>query len=254
MQDDIRAFMPYPAHPVPHAHGGPLSGMTFAVKDLFDVAGYPTGGGNPHLLALSGIKSRTAPVVQRLLDSGARFMGKTHTSELAYSDERPQHAFTAPRATARRRITSPAAPLRVGLGGLQCGLRFCSRHRHRRARCARRRATAGCSGLRPSHGGVSLDGCQPLCATMDTCGFFARSAEVFRAVAECLLRRRAPGGRWRQADQPRGRCFRACRCAPAGAAAGTPASGPRFWRNRLAQRTAAGRRRDLSRLPPDPGL
>lgn len=32
MQDDIRAFMPYPAHPVPHAHGGPLSGMTFAVK------------------------------------------------------------------------------------------------------------------------------------------------------------------------------------------------------------------------------
>ncbi|VDR29078.1 amidase [Raoultella terrigena] len=43
MQDDIRAFMPYPAHPVPHAHGGPLSGMTFAVKDLFDVAGYPTG-------------------------------------------------------------------------------------------------------------------------------------------------------------------------------------------------------------------
>ena len=85
MQDDNHAFMPYPPQPVPHALSGPLSGMTFAVKDLFDVAGYPTGGGNPHLLALSGIKRRTAPVVQRLLDNGARFIGKTHTSELAYS-------------------------------------------------------------------------------------------------------------------------------------------------------------------------
>ncbi|STV78490.1 amidase [Klebsiella michiganensis] len=54
MQDDIRAFMPYPPHPVAHALSGTLSGLTFAVKDLFDVAGYPTGGGNPHLLALSG--------------------------------------------------------------------------------------------------------------------------------------------------------------------------------------------------------
>lgn len=44
MQDDIRAFMPYPPHPVAHALSGPLSGLTFAVKDLFDVAGYPTGG------------------------------------------------------------------------------------------------------------------------------------------------------------------------------------------------------------------
>ena len=85
MQDDIRAFMPYPPHPVAHALSGPLSGLTFTVKDLFDVAGYPTGGGNPHLLALSGVKTRTAPVVQKLLDNGARFIGKTHTSELAYS-------------------------------------------------------------------------------------------------------------------------------------------------------------------------
>ena len=73
MQDDNHAFMPYPPQPVPHALSGPLSGMTFAVKDLFDVAGYPTGGGNPHLLALSGIKRRTAPVVQRLLDNGDLF-------------------------------------------------------------------------------------------------------------------------------------------------------------------------------------
>ena len=27
--------------------GGPLSGLTFAAKDIFDVVGYVTGGGNP---------------------------------------------------------------------------------------------------------------------------------------------------------------------------------------------------------------
>ena len=27
--------------------GGPLSGLTFAAKDIFDVAGHVTGGGNP---------------------------------------------------------------------------------------------------------------------------------------------------------------------------------------------------------------
>ena len=29
--------------PVAHAPEGPLAGLTFAAKDLFDVAGYPTG-------------------------------------------------------------------------------------------------------------------------------------------------------------------------------------------------------------------
>ena len=31
------------------ATDGPLAGLTFAAKDIFDVAGYVTGGGNPDL-------------------------------------------------------------------------------------------------------------------------------------------------------------------------------------------------------------
>src|SRR5687768_12382563 len=46
-RDAARAFMPYPDAAVPHAEAGPLAGLTFAVKDLFDVAGYPTSGGQP---------------------------------------------------------------------------------------------------------------------------------------------------------------------------------------------------------------
>jgi amidase len=40
-------FVPGPPLRIPGAPGGPLAGLTFAVKDLFDVAGQPTGGGNP---------------------------------------------------------------------------------------------------------------------------------------------------------------------------------------------------------------
>lgn len=186
MQDDIRAFMPYPAYPVPHATHGPLSGMTFAVKDLFDVAGYPTGGGNPHLLALSGIKSHTAPVVQRLLNSGARFVGKTHTSELAYSmsghnvhygwprnGAAPDHIPGGSSSGSASAVSNGACDFALGTdtgGSVRTPASYC-----------------GLFGLRPTHGRISLDGCQPLCATMDTCGFFARTPEVFTAVAECLL-------------------------------------------------------------------
>ena len=85
LHDPVRAFLPYPHAPVPHAPAGPLAGLSFGVKDLFDVAGYPTGGGSPLVLARSGLKSATAPAVQALLDAGARFAGKTVTDELAFS-------------------------------------------------------------------------------------------------------------------------------------------------------------------------
>ena len=92
-KDPAHAFMPYPAAAVANAPEGPLAGLTFAAKDLFDVAGYPTGVGSPQMLAMSRIKTRTAPIVQSLLDSGARFVGKTITDELAFSMSREERPF-----------------------------------------------------------------------------------------------------------------------------------------------------------------
>ena len=46
MKDDIGAFVPGPRMRIEGRAGGPLHGLTFAAKDLFDVAGVPTGGGN----------------------------------------------------------------------------------------------------------------------------------------------------------------------------------------------------------------
>ena len=67
-----------------HASDGPLSGMTFGVKDLLDVAGVPTGAGNPDWRRTHAVPERTAPSVARLLDAGARLVGKTITDELAW--------------------------------------------------------------------------------------------------------------------------------------------------------------------------
>nr|WP_318382677.1 amidase [uncultured Enterobacter sp.] len=186
MQDNARAFMPYPFVDVPHAKSGPLSGLTFAVKDLFDVAGYPTGGGNPHILARSGIKSTTAPVVQKLLDGGARFVGKTHTSELAYSMSGHNIHYGTPRnGAAPERIpggssSGSASAVSSGLCDIALGTDTGGSVRTPASYC-------GLYGLRPTHGRLSLTGCQPLCATMDTCGFFARTPETFAAAAACLL-------------------------------------------------------------------
>jgi amidase len=64
---------------------GELAGTTFAVKDIYDVAGWPTGFGNPVWLDTHEPASQTSPMVQSLLDAGATLKGKVITDELTYS-------------------------------------------------------------------------------------------------------------------------------------------------------------------------
>jgi amidase len=180
------AFMPYPAATVPHAPAGCLQGLSFAVKDLFDLAGYPTSAGQPHVLALSGIKTRNAQTVQTLLDAGAHCMGKTVTDELAYSLMGQNAHFGAP--------VNPAGAMHVS-GGSSSGSASAVGHglcdfalgtdtggsvRGPASHC-------GLWGLRPSHGRVSLQGAVALAPTFDTCGWFARDLTTFRRVGEVLL-------------------------------------------------------------------
>ena len=184
--DPAHAFMPYPAVPVANAGSGALAGLTFAVKDLFDVAGYPTSGGNPLLLALSGVKTATAPTVQRLLDAGARFVGKVITDELAFSMNGKNAHFGAPR--------NGAAPERIA-GGSSCGSAAAVSNRQ----CdfalgtdtgGSVRAPAnhcGLYGIRPTHGRIALTRCLDLSPSFDTCGWFARDAQTFARVADVLL-------------------------------------------------------------------
>jgi amidase len=184
--DTAHAFVPYPDAPVPHAPTGPLAGLSFAAKDLFDVAGYPTGGGQPFVLAMSGIKTRTAPAVQALLDAGARFVGKTVTDELAFSMNGNNAHFGAP--------VNGAAPDRIA-GGSSSG--SASAVSNRLCDVALGTDTGGsvrapanhCGlyGIRPTHGRISLDGVLDLAPSLDTCGWFARDSASFARVADVLL-------------------------------------------------------------------
>ena len=75
------------ASPTPcHANGrGPLSGLTFGVKDIYDIAGCKTGFGSPEWLGTHEAARATAPVVRKLLEAGADMAGKTQTDELTFS-------------------------------------------------------------------------------------------------------------------------------------------------------------------------
>src|SRR5206468_1409187 len=84
MPDDaVDAFVPGPRIRIEGRPGGPLSGLSFAAKDLFDVAGHPTGGGNPDWARYNPVPTRHAWAVQRLLDAGATLIGKTITDEVS---------------------------------------------------------------------------------------------------------------------------------------------------------------------------
>jgi amidase len=186
LHDPAHAFVPYPDAPVPRAATGPLADLSFAAKDLFDVAGYPTGGGNPIVLAMSGIKTRTAPTVQKLLDAGARFAGKTVTDELAFSMNGNNAHFGAPiNGAAKERITGgsssgSASAVSSGLCDFALGTDTGGSVRAPANHC-------GLYGLRPTHGRVSLEGALDLAPSFDTCGWFARDIGTFCRVADVLL-------------------------------------------------------------------
>ena len=186
LHDPAHAFMPYPPFPVPHAPSGPLVGLKFAAKDLFDVAGYPTSGGSPVVLAMSGIKARTAATVQCLLDAGARFVGKTVTDEFAFSMNGQNAHFGAPiNGAAPERISGgsssgSASAVSNGACEFALGTDTGGSVRAPASHC-------GLVGLRPTHGRVSLHGAMDLAPSFDTCGWFARDVTTFARVADVLL-------------------------------------------------------------------
>ena len=185
--DAFHAFMPYPPAPVAHATHGPLTGLTVAVKDIFDVVNYPTGCGNPTMLAMSGIKARTASFPQMFLDAGARFVGKTHTVELAFALTGLNNHFGTP--------INPAAKDRLP-GGSSSGSasatagRLCDIGIGSDTGGSVRGPASYCGlfGIRPTHGRLPLDCTMPLASSFDTPGWFSRDGAQFERVADAIYR------------------------------------------------------------------
>ena len=168
------------------APGGPLAGLTFGVKDIYDIAGHKNGFGNPDWLRTHDAAKRTAPVVRRLLDAGADMVGKTHTDEITWSlNGENAHYGTPVNVKAPGRIpggssSGSAAAVAGGLCDFALGSDTGGSVRAPASFC-------GIFGIRPTHGRVSLEGACPLAPSFDTCGWFARSAELLERIGRVLL-------------------------------------------------------------------
>jgi amidase len=165
---------------------GPLGGLDFAAKDLFDLAGEVTGFGNPDWARSHAPAAATAPVVVALLNAGARLVGKTKTVELAFGMTGENVWYGTPlNPRARDRFPGgsscgSAAAVAAGLADFALGSDTGGSVRIPASYC-------GLFGIRPSHGAISLAGACPLAPSLDTAGWFARDAALLERVGAVLL-------------------------------------------------------------------
>jgi amidase len=189
-RDSLNAFLDLPQVPVANAESGILAGLRLGVKDIFDVEGYRTGCGNPEKFAEAAPAVRSASCVKVLLDSGARFAGKTVTDELVFSLMGQNVHFPFP--------VNPKAPGRV-TGGSSCGsaaavaggLADIALGSDTGGSVRAPASFCGLIGLRTTQGRIPIDGAMPLASSLDTVGWFAADIEIYEAVGKILLGRDA---------------------------------------------------------------
>jgi amidase len=185
-RDPLGAFCRHTHVELKGAAAGPLAGLTFGLKDIFDVAGHKTGFGSPDWLHTHEAAKTHSAVAKRLLDAGAHLVGKTHTEEMAFSLTGENAHYGTP--------VNPAAPGRVpggsssgsaaavagGLVDFAIGSDTGGSVRAPASFC-------GIYGIRPTHGRIPLEGACPLAPSFDVCGWFARDAATLARVGNVLL-------------------------------------------------------------------
>jgi amidase len=185
-RDELGAFTRH-THVAKEGSGdGPLAGLTFGAKDIYDIAGHKTGFGSPDWMRTHGPATKTAPIVQQLLDAGANMVGKTHTDELTFSLHGENHHYGTPvNVNAPGRICggSSSGSASAVAGGLVDFALGSDTGGSVRAPAS----LTGIYGLRPTHGRVSLEGARPLAPSFDVAGWFAREPDVMERVGSVLL-------------------------------------------------------------------
>lgn len=140
----------------------------------------------PEWLATHEVPSASAPVVDLLLDAGARLVGKTMTDELAWSLNGENFHYGTP--------INPAAPGRIPGGSssgsaaaVAGGLVDFSIGSDTGGSVRLPASYCGIIGMRPTHGRIPIGGAVPLAPSYDTVGWFARDAALFTKVGTVLL-------------------------------------------------------------------
>jgi len=166
---------------------GPLEGLLVSIKDNVALDGSPTTGSSP---LLQDYRVPGGPVIARLRDSGAIFVGKTNLHELAFGIT-GDNAFTGP-------VLNPFDHTRVA-GGSSSGAAISVAT----GACAVAIVTdtggsarvpaafCGIAGFRPTTGRYPASGYLPLSPSRDTIGVLARHVEDIREVDAVLTDERS---------------------------------------------------------------
>ncbi|MEX0716185.1 MAG: amidase [Planctomycetaceae bacterium] len=158
---------------------GPLHGVPIGVKDIFDVAGWPTAAGSPRLAKEARPAERDSEAVARLRAAGAVILGKTVTTQFASFDPAPtRNPWKADRTPGGSSSGSAAA---VALG--MCAAALGSQTGGSVTRPA---SYCGVAGVKPSFGLVSRRGVFPLADSLDHVGAFARTVDDLGTVLEAI--------------------------------------------------------------------
>ncbi len=172
---------------------GRLSGATFVVKENIDVAGHVSTNGHPQWAKTHAMAERNAPIVDRLLDSGAHLVGKTNMDEMAYSllGANPHYGTPINPAAQNRHpggsSSGSAVAVAAGLVNFAIGTDTAGSCRAPAAFC-------GILGFRASHGAVGMDGVISLAPSFDAIGWFARDIDAIASVGDVLLPADAKNG------------------------------------------------------------
>jgi aspartyl-tRNA(Asn)/glutamyl-tRNA(Gln) amidotransferase subunit A len=149
-----------------------LEHIPLAIKDLYDLAGYPTTAGTSFFR--DKVAEHDAVVVEKLKGVGALIIGKTSTHEIAYgvtgnnphfgASRNPWDPTRIPGGSSSGSAIAVAAGMCMGALGTDTGgsIRIPA-------------ALCGIVGLKPTYGRVSLRGVFPLSWSLDHAGPMARS-------------------------------------------------------------------------------
>jgi aspartyl-tRNA(Asn)/glutamyl-tRNA(Gln) amidotransferase subunit A len=158
---------------------GPLVGATLGVKDLFNVKGLPTSAGSEAFDPF--FPAADAPSVARLRQAGAVVIGKTRTSEFAWSTTTPPTANPMDvRLISGGSSGGSGAAVGAGLVHAALGTDVGGSIRIPAALC-------GVVGIKPTYGLVSMSGVLPGHWSFDTAGPLTRSVADARLLLGLMM-------------------------------------------------------------------
>lgn len=161
-------------------HRGPLHGIPYGLKDLFDTAGIVTGRGAEPFQ--NRRPDRDATIVGKLRAAGAVLLGKTTVGALAYNDiwygGRTRNPWNLEEGSSGSSAGSASATA-AGLCGFSIGTETLGSITSPSQRC-------GTTGLRPTFGRVSRAGGMALCWSLDKVGPICRCVEDTAMVLAAL--------------------------------------------------------------------